>query len=247
VHYVTGGLSGSEDFQQHEVIYLIVLGFAAAGNAAMPVLLRANQCRKAFHAICKDPLLAQSRGINSAPGNSVRRDPRLSNSSICSGVNGRLISGTPSASATALAIQTGVLIALPSATPLAPSGVTGEGLSRCRIFAAWKAGIAELGKCQNVVVKLGGLGMLFGMFDFHTRETPPSSEDLARAYKPYIETCIESFGPDRGMFESNFPPDGVSSSYSVLWNAFKRLAAGYSADEKAKLFSGTAKHVYRLA
>ncbi|HEU0083753.1 MAG TPA: amidohydrolase family protein, partial [Bradyrhizobium sp.] len=114
-------------------------------------------------------------------------------------------------------------------------------------FAVWKAGIAELGKYQNVVVKLGGLGMLFGMFDFHTRETPPSSEELARAYKRYLETCIAAFGPDRGMFESNFPPDGVSSSYAVLWNAFKRLAAGYSSDETAKLFSGTAKRVYRLA
>jgi L-fuconolactonase len=111
----------------------------------------------------------------------------------------------------------------------------------------WRAGIAELGKHQNVVVKLGGLGMLFGMFDFHTRETPPSSEELAAAYKPYIDTCITAFGPDRGMFESNFPPDGVSSSYPVLWNAFKRLTANYSADEKAKLYSGTAKRVYRLA
>jgi len=111
----------------------------------------------------------------------------------------------------------------------------------------WKAGIAELGKCQNVVVKLGGLGMLFGMFDFHTRETPPSSDELALAYKPYIETCIAAFGPDRGMFESNFPPDGVSSSYAVLWNAFKLLASGYSPEDKAKLFSGTAKRVYRLA
>ena len=113
-------------------------------------------------------------------------------------------------------------------------------------FAVWKAGIAELGKCQNVVVKLGGLGMTFGMFDFHTRETPPSSEQLARAYKPYIETCIAAFGPERGVFESNFPPDGVSSSYAVLWNAFKLLAAGYSAEDKAKLFSGTARRVYRL-
>jgi predicted TIM-barrel fold metal-dependent hydrolase len=100
---------------------------------------------------------------------------------------------------------------------------------------------------SRVVVKLGGLGMLFGMFDFHTRETPPSSEELAAAYKPYIDTCITAFGPDRGMLESNFPPDGVSSSYPVLWNAFKRLTANYSADEKAKLYSGTAKRVYRLA
>jgi len=80
------------------------------------------------------------------------------------------------------------------------------------------------------------------MFDFHTHETPPSSEELARAYKPYRDLHC-AFGPERGMFESNFPPDGVSSSYALQWNAFKRLAAGYSADEKAKLFRGTAKRV----
>jgi L-fuconolactonase len=66
---------------------------------------------------------------------------------------------------------------------------------------------------------------------------------LARAYKPYIDTCISAFGPDRAMFESNFPPDGVSSSYAVLWNALKRLAANFSAEEKGKLFGGTAKRV----
>jgi len=127
-----------------------------------------------------------------------------------------------------------------------PLGIGPYANKKEETFAQWKAGIAELGKCQNVVVKLGGLGMLFGMFEFHTRETPPSSEALARAYKPYIDTCIAAFGPDRGMFESNFPPDGVSSSYAVLWNAFKRLATNSSSDEKTKLFSGTAKHVYRL-
>ncbi len=127
-----------------------------------------------------------------------------------------------------------------------PLGIGPYANKKEETFAQWKTGIAELGKCQNVVVKLGGLGMLFGMFDFHTRETPASSEELARAYKPYIDNCIAAFGPDRGIFESNFPPDGVSSSYAVLWNAFKRLATNFSADEKAKLFSGTAKRVYRL-
>ena len=114
-------------------------------------------------------------------------------------------------------------------------------------FAQWKAGIAEVAKFPNVVVKLGGLGMLMGMFDFYAREKPPSSTDLAVAYRPYIETCIAAFGPDRSMFQSNFPPDGASSSYAVLWNAFKRLAAGHSASEKAMMFSGTAKRAYRLA
>jgi L-fuconolactonase len=114
-------------------------------------------------------------------------------------------------------------------------------------FVQWKAGIAEVAKSPNVVVKLGGLGMLFGMFDFYARETPPSSSDLASAYKPYVETCIAAFGVERSMFESNFPPDGVSSSYPIVWNAFKRLAGGYSTSEKAMLFSGTATRVYRLA
>ncbi|MBV9374681.1 MAG: amidohydrolase family protein, partial [Alphaproteobacteria bacterium] len=71
--------------------------------------------------------------------------------------------------------------------------------------------------------------------------------ELETAYRPYIETCIAAFGVNRAMFESNFPPDGASSSYPILWNAFKRLAAGSSAYEKAMLFSGTAKRVYRLA
>jgi L-fuconolactonase len=128
-----------------------------------------------------------------------------------------------------------------------PVGIGPYKDKKAETFAQWKAGITEVGKSQNVVVKLGGLGMRFGMFDFHAREKPPSSTDLETAYRPYIETCIAAFGTDRSMFESNFPPDEASSSYPILWNAFKRLAAGYSASERAMLFSGTAKRVYRLA
>ena len=128
-----------------------------------------------------------------------------------------------------------------------PVGIGPYKDKKAETFAQWKAGITEVGKSQNVVVKLGGLGMRFGMFDFYAREKPPSSTDLETAYRPYIETCIATFGTDRSMFESNFPPDEASSSYPILWNAFKRLAAGYSASERAMLFSGTAKRVYRLA
>ncbi|MBV8521242.1 MAG: amidohydrolase family protein [Acetobacteraceae bacterium] len=128
-----------------------------------------------------------------------------------------------------------------------PIGIGPYKDKKAETFAQWKAGIAEVGKCQNVVVKLGGLGMLMGMFEFYDQEIPPSSAELATAYAPYIDTCIAAFGADRSMFESNFPPDAASSSYAILWNAFKRLAANYSANEKAMLFSGTAKRVYRLA
>ena len=114
------------------------------------------------------------------------------------------------------------------------------------VFTEWKNSITELARCPNVHVKLGGLGMrLFG-FDVHAGELPPSSEELATLWRPYIETCIEAFGPARAMFESNFPVDKGSGSYQVFWNAFKRIAAGCSADEKTALFSGTASRFYRL-
>ena len=89
---------------------------------------------------------------------------------------------------------------------------------------------------------------LFG-FDVDSRSAPPPrpSEELAALWRPYIETCIEIFGVDRCMFESNFPVDKRGASYAVLWNAFKRIAGGASPDEKAALFKDTACRVYRLA
>ena len=117
---------------------------------------------------------------------------------------------------------------------------------RDEVFADWRARIAELAACPNVHVKLGGLGMKMFGFDVHEGVLPPSSEQLATAWRPYIETCIAAFGPGRAMFESNFPVDKGSYGYGVFWNACKRLAEGASAAEKADLFCGTASRVYRL-
>jgi len=117
------------------------------------------------------------------------------------------------------------------------------------VFAAWRPMVQALAGCPNVVVKLGGLGMRISPFNFHDPQAwpaPPSSIDLAAAWRPWIETCIEAFGPERCMFESNFPVDQASTGYAVLWNAFKRLAAGASDSALAALFSGTARRVYRL-
>jgi predicted TIM-barrel fold metal-dependent hydrolase len=127
-----------------------------------------------------------------------------------------------------------------------PIGIGPYAGKRDDVFTEWKNSITELARCPNVHVKLGGLGMrLFG-FDVHAGELPPSSEELATLWRPYIETCIEAFGPARSMFESNFPVDKGSGSYQMFWNAFKRIAAGCSADEKTALFSGTASRFYRL-
>lgn len=127
-----------------------------------------------------------------------------------------------------------------------PAGTGQYANRRGEIFATWKASIREIAKCPNVVVKLGGLAMCLLGYDFHERATPPSSEELAAVWRPYIETCIETFGAERAMFESNFPPDKGQCSYQVIFNAFKRIAASYSEAEKAALFSGTAMNVYRL-
>jgi predicted TIM-barrel fold metal-dependent hydrolase len=117
---------------------------------------------------------------------------------------------------------------------------------RDEAFAAWHAKIQEVASLHNTYVKLGGLGMKMIGFDFFEKPEPPSSQDLEKAWRPYIETCIAAFGPQRSMFESNFPVDKGTCSYQVLWNAFKRIAAGHSADEKTALFSGAAKKAYRL-
>jgi predicted TIM-barrel fold metal-dependent hydrolase len=117
---------------------------------------------------------------------------------------------------------------------------------RDETFVEWKASILEIAKCPNVSVKLGGLAMCLLGYDFHLRPKPPSSEEAAAAWRPYIETCIEAFGPARAMFESNFPPDKGQCSYQVIFNAFKRIAAPYSEAEKTALFSRTATDFYRL-
>lgn len=128
-------------------------------------------------------------------------------------------------------------------------GVLGVGQyagKNAEIMPVWRKSIADLAACPNVNIKLGGLGMTSFGFDFHERAAPPSSEELATVWKPYIEHCIESFGVDRCMFESNFPPDKQSCGYTELWNAFKRITSGASAAEKEALYSGTAARVYKM-
>ena len=117
---------------------------------------------------------------------------------------------------------------------------------RDAVFADWSQRIKELAACPNVHVKLGGMGMKMFGFGFEEGEIAPGSEQLAAAWRPYVETCIEAFGPKRAMFESNFPVDKLSYGYGVYWNACKRLAKGMSADESADLFHGTASRFYRL-
>jgi predicted TIM-barrel fold metal-dependent hydrolase len=117
---------------------------------------------------------------------------------------------------------------------------------RQEVFEDWRYFMRKLARYDNIAVKLGGFGMLMAGFDFHDHSLPPTSDDLAQAWGPYMNECIELFGPTRCMFESNFPVDKGTTSYVVLWNAFKKIALGYSDDEKDALFFQTANQVYRL-
>ena len=114
------------------------------------------------------------------------------------------------------------------------------------VMANWRAGIAAVAAAPNVAIKLGGVGMPRLGFDFHRRQQPVGSEELAAAVAPIMRYCIEQFGPERCMFESNFPVDKESFAYGVMWNAFKRLSADYSPSERASLFHDTAARAYRL-
>jgi predicted TIM-barrel fold metal-dependent hydrolase len=101
-------------------------------------------------------------------------------------------------------------------------------------------------KCPNVSVKLGGVTMRLAAYDYGKLPAPPSSEALAGYWGPYVKTCIDLFGPDRCMVESNYPVEKMGIGMPALWNMFKRLTAGASAAEKKAIFSGTANRVYRL-
>lgn len=128
-----------------------------------------------------------------------------------------------------------------------PLGIGAYAGRRDERFGVWRDSMAELAKSPRVAVKLGGLAMPFPGFPGLDGKARPSSQALADLWRPYVETTIDLFGADRCMFESNFPVDRWGCDYATLWNAFKRIAAGASDAEKAALFSGTAKRVYRLA
>ncbi|MES2713934.1 MAG: amidohydrolase family protein [Pseudomonadota bacterium] len=127
-----------------------------------------------------------------------------------------------------------------------PLGVGPYAGRRAEGFAEWRREVLALAALPNTVMKLGGLAMEIGGDDLHLRDLPPTSTALEQAWRPVIHTLIEAFGAGRCMFESNFPVDKGMCGYGVLWNAFKRLAAGAGEDERAALFAGTATRIYRL-
>jgi predicted TIM-barrel fold metal-dependent hydrolase len=127
-----------------------------------------------------------------------------------------------------------------------PLGVGAYAGKREEIFAAWKDDIAAIAACPNVFAKLGGLAMPDNGFGWHEQERPPSSDDFVAAQALYYHHAIACFGPERCLFESNFPVDRTSISYPVLWNGLKKIAADYDDAARDAMFAGTARRVYRI-
>lgn len=151
--------------------------------------------------------------------------------------------------------QLGELIELVDAFPNTPiivnhvAGPIGVGEFRSQhaeVLREWKEGVVALAARPNVHMKVGGMGMAVYGFGFEQQDRPATAAELVQAWKPYIETCVDAFGTQRCMFESNFPVDKQSSSYCELWNAFKLVTRGWSQDERSDLFYRTACRVYRL-
>lgn len=127
-----------------------------------------------------------------------------------------------------------------------PLGVGSYAARITEVRRVLRTKLVALAACENIRLKVGGIGMTrFGM-TWHHNELPPSSEDVATEWGDLVRFAIDTFGPDRCLFESNFPVDGETVDYGVLWNAFKIMSSGYSPSERADLFAGTARRVYRL-
>ncbi len=114
------------------------------------------------------------------------------------------------------------------------------------IYQQWKQDIAQIAKCPNVYAKLGGLAMPDNGFGWDKRDLPPDSDELVKRQQKYYMHTIECFGPQRCMFESNFPVDRLSLPYHVVWNGFKKLVSDFSEEDKHAMFYGNAEKVYRL-
>jgi predicted TIM-barrel fold metal-dependent hydrolase len=127
-----------------------------------------------------------------------------------------------------------------------PLGVGPYESQREQIFQQWTTDIAAIATCENVVAKIGGLAMPDNGFGWHTAERPPTSDEFIEAQGRYYLHTIEQFGPERCMFESNFPVDRYSLSYRTVWNAFKKLVVDFNADERDAMLRGTAARIYRL-
>ncbi|MEU6646279.1 amidohydrolase family protein [Saccharomonospora sp. NPDC046836] len=143
----------------------------------------------------------------------------------------------------ARAVPEAQIVVIHTASPVTRSSYADRLAEVHRDFVA---GLQRLAACPNVTIKLGGLLMSLGTFDFQLADRPPTSFELVDLWRPYLEPCLELFGPERCMVSSNFPVDKAGIPYRTIWNMFSRLTEGFSPEERRQVFAGTAQRVYRI-
>jgi predicted TIM-barrel fold metal-dependent hydrolase len=230
-----------------------IVGFADLRNPALDAVLDAHVAaggghfRGIRHTAAWDDAIVPTTSVIPPPG--LLRDPDFLRGVQCLGRRGLTYecwlyhTQLPDLLAVARAAPETAILIDHLGGPLGCGPYAGR---REEVFAAWRAAMTDLAACPNVWVKLGGLAMTTSGFAYQSDALPPGSARLAADWTPWIATAIELFGPGRCMFESNFPVDKGMCSYPVLWNAFKRIAAGASDGEKAALFRDTAARFYSL-
>jgi L-fuconolactonase len=149
----------------------------------------------------------------------------------------------PELTALARAVPEAQIVLIHSGSPLGHAAYAGR---ETEVLAMWTAHMRELATCPNVSVKLGGILMCLGNFDYRAAALPPGSEQLAALWRPYVDGCLQIFGPQRCLASSNFPVDKAGFAYGTLWNHYKRATAQLSADERNAIFHGNARRIYRL-
>ena len=150
----------------------------------------------------------------------------------------------PDVTALARAVPEANVVLIHSGSPVGHCGYAGRA---AEVHGTWLDAMAELATLPNVVVKMGGILMPLANFDFGVESRPPTSEELAQLWRPYIEPCVELFGAERCMVASNFPVDKAGFGYGTVWNMFKRITAGYSDNEKRAIYTGTAERIYGIS
>jgi L-fuconolactonase len=125
-------------------------------------------------------------------------------------------------------------------------GVGMDAHEKTTVFERWRHSLRALAERPNVRCKIGGLGIPMWGFGFEERDRTIGYQELADAWRPFVETAIEAFGAGRCMMESNYPPDSRSCGYVPLWNALKHVTRDCSAEDRRRLFHDTAVETYRL-
>lgn len=127
-----------------------------------------------------------------------------------------------------------------------PLGVPPYRKNDPEVFRNWFTGLAKIAALPNTRVKIGGFGLSVMGHGYAKQPKPPLSQKLAADWAPYVETCIDLFGSERAMFESNFPVDKGQFSYNAVWNTFKRLTATLTQEARDNLFWRTAARCYGI-